>query len=464
TNGGIVSSVDVLSDAEVWSVEDVASEANDAPRYTLKSIAADGYWQYVNYGDQTWDEETPYDGYDWYDYAGLNAELGTADNAQIFTILPAQAREEGVDDANNTVATGAQVVPNSYVIAAEEQIMGNWFKLGMQSNDAALEPWNEDVAWLFYEVTPTEDATGALEIALAAYGQKEMKGGDYPGFYAADAVAEYNQAVADAKELLESDDITAQRIAVANLIEAGNKEYAINPIVDGETYFIVSAGNGPGYDQLGHNYENMFAFYNEDGVVKLGTYDNTDVKYAYTFTQAADGNWNVKNIANDTYISNSDENYGKDVNTSEGALYAQQFDLASEGKFSITWVEERSLTCVYAINGSHNGTETPGNIKVWGTIPEAKQYGVNVWYLIPVSDELKDKLTAVDGIASAAEGLGINAGNGGITVNSATAQTISVVSVSGAVVATQYVGAGETVSIQLVPGVYIVNGQKVLVK
>lgn len=461
TNGGIVSTVDVLSDAEVWSIEPSANDA--VASYILKSVAADGYWQYVNYGDQTWDETTPYDGYDWYDYAGLNAELGSAATAQEFTILPAQAGVEG-SDAKDAVAAGAKVVENSFVLAAVEQIMGNWFKLGMQGTDAALEPWNEDVAWLFYEVTPVEDAAGALEIALAAYGQKEMKGGEYPGYYAADAVAEYNQTVANAKEALEGDDAEAQRAATAALIETGDKEYEINPIVDGETYFIVSAGNGPGYANGPYNYENRFAFYNEGGVVKLGDYDDTDVKYAYTFTQDADGNWNVKNIANNTYISKSDANYGQNVNTSEGLLYAQQLNLASEGKFSMTWVEERDLVCVYAINGSHNGTETPDNIKVWGTIPEAKQYGVNVWYLIPVSEDMKEKLTAIDGIAGAGEGLGVNAANGGITVSSATAQTVSVVSVSGAVVATQHVNAGETVSIQLVPGVYIVNGQKVLVK
>ncbi|MDO4951394.1 MAG: hypothetical protein Q4E49_04965, partial [Bacteroidales bacterium] len=88
----------------------------------------------------------------------------------------------------------------------------------------------------------------------------------------------------------------------------------------------------------------------------------------------------------------------------------------------------------------------------------------NVWYLIPVSDEMKEKLTAVDGIAAGGEGFGVQSAEGGISFTADKAQTLRVVSASGAVVALQKVEAGETVSIQLVPGIYIVNGKKIAVK
>ena len=344
--------------------------------------------------------------------------------------------------------------------------MGKWYKLGVQGSDAALEPYNEDVAWFFYEATPVEDASGALDKALAQYGDKEMKGGDAPGYYPADAVAEYKQVVEQAKEAVSSGDDAAKRAATAALKEAGKKEYATNPIVDGETYFIVSAGYGPGYytsptpptEDQWYDDREAYAMYNADGAVKWGQFDDSMTKFAYTFTQDADGNWEVKNVADNSYIGRCVNNEGADaeysgkVSTTEGVTYKQQFQPISEGKFFMTFVGERGLVTAYALTNSHNGSKNgeaePGNIGNWGTAAEAAKFGVNVWYLVPVSEEMKEKLTAVDGIAAGGAGFGLQAADGGISFTAAEAQTLRVVSAAGSVVALQKVEAGETVSLQ----------------
>ena len=244
TNGGTATKVNQLENYEIWTIE-AGSTADGTVYYRLATATVDGadkYFQYVNYGSKTWDDATPYDGYDWYEYAGFNGEFGPAETAQDFTILAPTASS---DDSRTSVGDKT-LVANSFVFTAKDEIMGKFFKLGTQGDNAALEPWREDVAWLFYEATPTEDADKALELALEAYGQLEMQGGDAPGFYPATAVEEYNGAVTAAREATNGDD-AAKREAFAALKEAGKKTYETNPIVNGACYYIVSAGKGPGY-------------------------------------------------------------------------------------------------------------------------------------------------------------------------------------------------------------------------
>ena len=77
---------------------------------------------------------------------------------------------------------------------------------------------------------------------------------------------------------------------------------------------------------------------------------------------------------------------------------------------------------------------------------------------------MKGRLTAVDDIAAAGAGFGAQGGDGKITFTSDKAQTVRVYNAAGATVAAKFVEAGETVTFELVPGIYIVNGNKVAVK
>ena len=293
TNGGTAAKVNQLENTEIWTIE-AGSTADGTVYYRLATATVDGadkYYQYVDYGSKTWDESTPYDGYDGYEYAGFNGEFGPAETAQDFTILAPTASS---DDSRTSVGDKT-LVANSFVFTAKDEIMGKFFKLGTQGDNAAMEPWREDVAWLFYEATPKEDAAKALELALETYGQLQMQGGDAPGFYPATAVEEYNGAVTAAREAANGDD-AAKREAVAALKEAGKKTYETNPIVDGEYYYIVSAGKGPGYyttaepeDPEKYNDEMAYGMYNADGFVNWSYFDDTQMKYVYKFEKAEDG-------------------------------------------------------------------------------------------------------------------------------------------------------------------------------
>ena len=176
-------------------------------------------------------------------------------------------------------------------------------------------------------------------------------------------------------------------------------EVAVNTDITGITegyYYIVSAGKGPGYYTTAkpenpekYNDEMAYGMYNADGFVNWGYFDYTQ-KYVYKFEKAEDGNWNIKNIADNSYIEKGTSNYGQKVSTSETPTMTQEISLVTEGKFAITWSKSRTGKNVYSLTASHNGSKNgdaePGTISVWGTAAEAAKYGVNVWYLIPVGE------------------------------------------------------------------------------
>ena len=72
------------------------------------------------------------------------------------------------------------------------------------------------------------------------------------------------------------------------------------------------------------------------------------------------------------------------------------------------------------------------------------------------------ELSGVDGIAGGSGS--VTGGQGGVTVTASADMTVTVVSSGGRVVARRSLRAGETLTVSLTPGVYVVNGTKVLVK
>lgn len=457
TNGGTVTSVNTIAKSEIWTIEASGKTADGQPTYYLKSATQPdtaAYWQYEDYGSKTWDATTPYDGYDWFGYAGLNAEFGPAATAQEFTILPATANAD--PDTRTGVASGKE--PTGYVLTAAVKIFDKFYKLGVQGNNAAMEPYNEDVAWTFLEATGVSDPDSALQIALTNYGQKEMRGGTAPGYYSAGAVDQYNEIVSDAKAAQEGT-AAEKRASVQALLATDTLTFETNPIVEGY-YYIVSAGNGPGYSGGPYNNEERWAMYNDANRVKFAEYDSNSTRYVYQLTQSGD-NWMAKNIQDNSYIGEGTAAYDGEVTATEGASVAQVFTLEKEGKYAIN---PSTGSYVYSTAANHNGATAAGNLSIWGTPAEAGTYGVNLWYLVPCSDEMIQKITGIGGIAAAGNGTGVEAGDGKITITSDKAQTIYVYSTIGAIAARQQVAAGQTVSIYLVPGVYIVNGKKVAVK
>lgn len=84
-------------------------------------------------------------------------------------------------------------------------------------------------------------------------------------------------------------------------------------------------------------------------------------------------------------------------------------------------------------------------------------------YKLGILDENDNDVTAIESVEKAADKFSVKGGNGVITVNADKAQAVKVYTAGGALVKSEVVAAGET-SISVAAGLYIVNGNKVVVK
>lgn len=151
-------------------------------------------------------------------------------------------------------------------------------------------------------------------------------------------------------------------------------------------YYIVSASNGPGYysgstpPETNYNFENMYALYNSDGIVKWKTFTRGADQEYYISPDGADGYY-IKSVSDESYIQAGKSTINCDVLTSAEPT-SQELVSVGDGKYAI---KNARPSCVYALKNSHNGPTTEsGNLSIWGTVSEAERYGVNVWYLVPI--------------------------------------------------------------------------------
>ncbi|MBR4783364.1 MAG: hypothetical protein IK023_05690, partial [Bacteroidaceae bacterium] len=69
--------ISLADDSYLWQIEDTGEKSDDGyDLYVLKSVDKDGYWQEIPFETSRWDDGTPYDGYDYFSYAGINATFG----------------------------------------------------------------------------------------------------------------------------------------------------------------------------------------------------------------------------------------------------------------------------------------------------------------------------------------------------------------------------------------------------
>ena len=402
TSKGATDKVSVLGNDAIWSIENIGTHTGDGgeidlgggpqyAKYYLKSVANDGFWQAEDFTAGA-EEGSPWDGYDTHKYAGLNAYFGDYDNAQEFTILPATAYSE--EETNSSV--GKDKTPKGYVIATAEKVtsgtFSKYYKLDTQrGTDVALDPYQADVDWFFYEATFNNSLEAELAAAKETY-KFDTDGvvtGTAPGFYNSDNIAAYNAAYAAAAALTPESPKADVRKAIDALADAYAKAIVVNPIVEGY-YAIVSAGKGSGYpfsDAVKYDDEDRYALYNSDGIVSWKTYDESAYDEIYYFSQSADGNWYVKSLIDNTYMNRGTGSYNCKITTSAEAVTSQEF-IASDvvGKFIAKF---NGNPYVYALTSSHNGSNgnTTGTLNIWGSAAEANKGKMNLWYLRSVSDE-----------------------------------------------------------------------------
>ena len=380
-----------------WQIEASGNSVDGYPTYYLKSVDRSAYWQHVNYNDKTWESGDPYDAYDWYDYAGLNAELGPASSAMEVTVLL----------AGSTSDWRSQNATAGYVLAMKDVIHGSkkdyYYKLGHQDNNVGMEPWNEGVGWLFYPVIDTNDAYGELQNAIAACEDIDTDTfimSDDPGFHSPDKVEAYTAALALAQAATGSEPQNRLRQLRENLKNAAEAVRKANPITEGY-YYIVTAGNGCGYytgdvaPDINYNYENTAAMYNNGIKVSWKPFDTHDFNQIYRFLPGDnDGEWFVQSALNGTYINKGAKTYSTTISVSVKRTTSQTFEQVSEGKFTI---KPTGNPYVYSMAATHNGsTAEESDLNIWGSTSEAIKFGVNVWYVKRVPDDVMDEFSKTD--------------------------------------------------------------------
>ena len=175
SNHGVQASFDGHASDAVWTIETTGNNVDGAPTYYLYNKAEKAYWK-----NDDFEGNPGLDGYDIHNYCGTNAYwTNTKAEAMEVTILAA-----GSTETWRTQGAGSE----GYILALNRVVPsgdgGNYyFKLGQQGSDLAMEPWDEDVAWYFYEATVGEEPVGPIEPEFPLTGQpyliKEKDSGMY---------------------------------------------------------------------------------------------------------------------------------------------------------------------------------------------------------------------------------------------------------------------------------------------
>ena len=175
SNHGVQASFDGHVSDAVWTIESTGNTVDGAPTYYLYNKAEKAYWK-----NDDFEGNPGLDGYDIHNYCGTNAYwTNTKAEAMEVTILAA-----GSTETWRTQGAGSE----GYILALNRVVPsgdgGNYyFKLGQQGSDLAMEPWDEDVAWYFYEATVGEEPVGPIEPEFPLTGQpyllKEKDSGMY---------------------------------------------------------------------------------------------------------------------------------------------------------------------------------------------------------------------------------------------------------------------------------------------
>ncbi len=172
SNHGVLNSFDGHVSDAVWTIETTGNTVDGAPTYYLYNKAEKAYWK-----NDDFEGNPGLDGYDIHNYSGTNAYwTNTKAEAMEVTILAA-----GSDATWRTAGAGSE----GYILALNRVVPDGeggdfYFKLGQQGSDLAMEPWDEDVAWYFYEATIGEEPVGpTFPLTGQPYLLKEKDSGMY---------------------------------------------------------------------------------------------------------------------------------------------------------------------------------------------------------------------------------------------------------------------------------------------
>ena len=204
----------------------------------------------------------------------------------------------------------------------------------------------------------------------------------------------------------------------------------------------------------------------DGATVTLATYTNvTGDKFNFTSTKAVEANTPVLMEADgactltaynvtikktdEVTIGETDGCYGTFTATATSDVEAGKvFGLTGDGTFKYTGSKSQPLAA-FRMFIVYNGDTTPAQTSI--------SRGINII-------DPDDDMTGIESVENDANGFAVAGGAGVITINSAAdCGNVAVYAVDGRVAANAYVTAGTT-TVEVPAGLYIVNGQKVIVK
>lgn len=236
-------------------------------------------------------------------------------------------------------------------------------------------------SWM--EIFKLSEKPTAFDDLMFLYQQVEdlnYVGGNGPGQYDLALVADFNYYRNEASELLTigGTDEELQRVC-QGLQDAWDalQTARVNPMVPGY-YRIVSA-----YPNFEETQGVQMAMYGTNkGEVRWKTTDEKDPTMGWEFQKDADGNWSMKNLGTQQYISriNTSSNYYHTGLDSVG--YNMELNMLDNGDF---YISLKNKDAMHATN-SYNGNGSNGFVAAWN----AGSLSPSAWYLEPLDQNLAE--------------------------------------------------------------------------
>lgn len=260
---------------------------------------------------------------------------------------------------------------------------GNVFAYnGETIRNKAHDEWTWQLRPIDEENEAIKTYIAQLELENLLKTKETLTASDDPNCYNEIEVKKYNDAFNKALEVA-LDGTAEEKQAAATTIKNIKSQLTPNPITEGY-YYITSAGYYQNSNDDIYNYEDKNALYNNAGIVKWKAFDKTDMSQVYRLIKGSDG-WYVYNPSTKTYINKGKGSYSCDVTTTTSATTTQKFTPMADGNGKYAMYSDRYA---YALGASHYGSSvSSGNLNIWGTTAEARNYGMNQWYLHKIEDE-----------------------------------------------------------------------------
>lgn len=360
----------------LWQLED-AGDGN----YYIKSGDTGKYIQEYDQAKLSEDQGGhPFDGYDLFDYAGFNFEMGDKATAMKITLLGEK---------------GAYTVRRTQDVPAMAGYDRDIFDLGVQNRNGnvnvAMEPWKKNRTWGFYTFSD-KDVFEVLADLAEQCDYYTFVAGDTFGYYQADKVAAFEAALqaaheADDPSLSEAD---AQKIydSLVAALDAVQKAFIRIPA----GYYRVLAGN-PAFVQNQGEDAVKAMYVDSDHLGKWKNVDYQDATMLWQVTPQDDDDETYLLVNSASGLHYSTVTQSANITLTEGddtktVIEVAGYDDEGAVMFNIRPTTSSRGGYGYVHCGGHNnGLGTGSNLVGWVPTMNAGIAGASEWVLVEVPAE-----------------------------------------------------------------------------